>query len=193
MELSVSSLLPRFLAERTVATPTEVARIVAAFRPRRVRRREVLLAPGQICSHYYFVERGALRIFNLNAKGEENTRYFAFAGSFGTALPSLIEQVPATEYVEAIEESDLLVIDRNDFYRLVETLPPFAFIYRRILELSFVQAQERIYGFQGLSALEKVQWVQRRLPGLLTRVSNKLAASYLGVTPATLSRLKVRL
>ena len=72
-------------------------------------------------------------------------------------------------------------------------MPQFGFVYRQILELAFIQAQERIYGFQGLEALEKVRWVMTNQPKLLTRISNKMAASYLGLTPQTLSRIKSKL
>jgi CRP-like cAMP-binding protein len=95
--------------------------------------------------------------------------------------------------VQTIEKSELLAISRDSFFHLVNTIPQFASIYRQILEVSFISAQKRIYGFQGLDALEKVKWVMNYNPKLLTRVSNKMAASFLGLTPATLSRLKSKL
>jgi CRP-like cAMP-binding protein len=153
----------------------------------------MLLLQGEVCKHYYFVNKGCLRLFTVNKEGVEGTRYFAFEGAFGTALPSLIEQTPAFEYVQTIEKSELLAISRDSFFHLVDTVPQFAFIYRKILEASFITAQKRIYGFQGLDGLEKVKWVMEYNPKLLTRVSNKLAASFLGLTPSTLSRLKSQL
>jgi len=153
----------------------------------------MLLLQGEICKHYYFVNKGCLRLFAINKEGVEGTRYFAFEGAFGTALPSLIEQTPAFEFVQTIEKSELLAISRESFFHLVDTVPQFAFVYRKILEASFISAQKRIYGFQGLDGLEKVKWVMQYNPKLLTRVSNKLAASFLGLTPSTLSRLKSQL
>ena len=157
------------------------------------KRNEMLLMQGEVCRHYYFVNKGCLRLFTINKDGVEGTRYFAFEGAFGTALPSLIEQTPAFEFVQTIERSELLSISRDSFFHLVNTVPQFAFVYRQILEVSFISAQKRIYGFQGLDALEKVKWVMNYDPKLLTRVSNKMAASFLGLTPATLSRLKSKL
>lgn len=163
------------------------------FKPLSTKRNEMLLLQGQTCKHYYFVNKGCLRLFTTNNEGVECTRYFAFEGAFGTALPSLIEQTPAFEFVQTIEKSELLYISRLHFFQLVNTVPQFAFIYRQILEFSFITAQKRIYGFQGLDALQKVRWVMQYNPQLLTRVSNKMAASYLGLSPATLSRLKSKL
>jgi len=71
-----------------------------------------------------------------------------------------------------------LVISRTDFYHLVATLPEFAVRYREILELGFITAQKRIYGFQGFDALEKVKWIITNQKHFLLRVSNKMAASY---------------
>mgnify|MGYP005751884017 CR=1 FL=1 len=65
------------------------------------------------------------------------TRFFAFEGGFGTALPSFIEQTSACEYMQTVERSELLRISRDNFYHLVDTVPQFAFIYRQILELGF--------------------------------------------------------
>jgi len=95
--------------------------------------------------------------------------------------------------VQTIENSELLQISRESFFHLVDTVPQFAKVYRQILEWGFITAQKRIYGFQGFDAMQKLQWVMQYQPDFLNRVSNKMAASYLGLTPATLSRLKSKL
>ncbi|WP_299519576.1 hypothetical protein [uncultured Flavobacterium sp.] len=108
-------------------------------------------------------------------------------------MPSFIDQHPTEEFLQTIEKSELLSITRTDFYKLVNEFPQFAKIYTEILELGFIVAQKRIYGFQGFDAKEKVQWVIKNQPQLLVRVSNKMAASYLGISPSTLSRIKSKL
>ena len=72
-------------------------------------------------------------------------------------------------------------------------MPQFAKIYTEILENGFIMAQKRIYGFQGFDATEKVKWIIKHQPELLLNVSNKMVASYLGISPSTLSRIKSRL
>jgi CRP-like cAMP-binding protein len=186
-------LLHQYFKNRSAIKDATLEYIGNHFKKKETKRNELLLSPGQICRHYYFVNKGCLRLFTVNTLGVEGTRYFAFEGAFGTALPSLIEQQPAFEFIQTIEKSELLAISREDFYHLVDTVPEMAFIYRQILETAFISAQKRIYGFQGLDALGKVQWVMNYNPALLTRVSNKMAASFLGLTPATLSRLKSKL
>jgi CRP-like cAMP-binding protein len=185
--------LRQYFKNRTIIDEPTLEYICSHFTSVKTKRNEMLLREGDICKDYYFINQGCLRLFTYNNEGIETTRYFAFEGAFGTALPSLIDQIPAFEYVQTIENSELLKISRESFFHLVDTVPQFATIYRQILERGFITAQKRIYGFQGFDALEKVKWVIQYQPDFLVRVSNKMAASYLGLTPSTLSRIKSKL
>ena len=185
--------LRQYLTNRTIIDEPTLEHIFSHFNFLKTKRNQILLREGDICKDYYFVNKGCLRLFTYNSEGIETTRYFAFEGAFGTALPSLIDQTPAFEFVQTIENSELLKISRESFFHLVDTVPQFARVYRQILERGFITAQKRIYGFQGFDAMEKVKWVMKYQPDFLVRVSNKMAASYLGLTPATLSRIKSKL
>ncbi|MDP3679945.1 MAG: Crp/Fnr family transcriptional regulator [Flavobacterium sp.] len=186
-------LLKKYINSRIQINDEEINLICSFFKSVRTKRNEILVRYDEICQQYYFVNKGCIRLFTINKEGSETSRFFAFEGSFGTALPSFINQQPAFEYLQTIEKSELLVISRTDFYHLVATMPEFAMIYREILELGFITAQKRIYGFQGYDALEKVKWIITHQPHFLLRVSNKMAASYLGISPSTLSRIKSKL
>jgi CRP-like cAMP-binding protein len=185
--------LRQYLKNRTIIDEPILNHICSHFSLIKTKRNQILLKEGEICKNYYFVNKGCLRIFTYNSEDIETTRYFAFEGAFGTALPSLIQQTPAFEYIQTIEPSELLKISRDNFFHLVDTIPQFARVYRQILEIGFITAQKRIYGFQGFDAIEKVKWVMNYQPDFLLRVSNKMAASYLGLTPSTLSRVKSKL
>lgn len=185
--------LKSYLSERASFSPSELEEICALFQYETVKRNAILLEFEDISCYYYFINSGSLRLFTINTEGIETSRYFAFENIFCTALPSFIDQKPACEFMQAIEKSELLKISRKDFYKLVNKYPQFDKIYREILELGFITAQQRIYGFQGFNALEKVKWVIKNQPKFLLRVSNKMAASYLGISPATLSRTKAKL
>jgi CRP-like cAMP-binding protein len=185
--------LKRFLESKADFNSLELDEVYAHFRVIKTKRNEILLDYDQVSKHYYFVNKGCVRLFTTTKEGNEITRYFAFEGNFVTALPSFIDQQPAEEFLQTIEKSELLSITRSDFYKLVNKLPQFTKIYTEILELGFIVAQKRIYGFQGYDALQKVKWIIQNQPQLLVRVSNKMAASYLGISPSTLSRIKSRL
>lgn len=186
-------LLEQYIKGITDIGQHDLDLIFSRFSLIRTRRSQILVDYDEVCKRHYFVNRGAVRVYTINVEGAETTRYFAFQGQFGTALPSLIDQLPAYEYLQSIEKSELLTISRADFYDLVDQIPEFALVYRRILENGFILAQKRIYGFQGFSAMEKVNWIKAHQPDFLLLVSNKMAASYLGISPSTLSRIKAKL
>ena len=185
--------LEKYLKTKIEIDDKTLSFICSYFTIKKTKRNEFLLKEKEICKHFYFVNKGCIRLFNINKDGEEGTRYFHFEDSFGTALPSLINQKPSYEFMQTIEPSELLVISREDYFHLVDTVPQFAFIYREILESAYLKSQERIYCFQSLEAAEKVRWVLTNQSKWLTRLSNKMVASYLGLTPQTLSRLKSKL
>lgn len=163
------------------------------FKPKTVKKNEFILKEGEVCQHNIFVNKGCLKFYLINDEGKELIRYFAFEGKFGTALSSLIDQKPSFESIQAIEDTELLMISRQDFFHLVDTVPQINFIYRDILEMAYITSQERIYGLQGQRALKQLKWLLSYQPKILSRLSNKVIASYLGVTPYTLSRLKSEL
>lgn len=185
--------LEQYIKARTEIDDETLSYISSYFKFIKTTRNKFLLKEGEICKHYYFVNKGCIRLFSINKDGEEKTRYFHFEDAFGTALQSLINQKPAFEFMQTIEPSELLVINRDDYFHLVETVPQFGFVYRQILELAYIKSQERIYCFQSLEAIDKVRWALTNQSKWLTRLSNKMVASYLGITPQTLSRLKSKI
>jgi CRP-like cAMP-binding protein len=187
------SILEDFVKSKGEIDAKPLAEICSYFKCIKTKRNEILLNYHQVSKHYYFINKGCIRLFTTDKYGNENSRYFAFEENFATALPSFINQQPAEEYLQTIEKSELLRISRTDFYYLTNKIPQFARIYTEILELGFIMAQKRIYGFQGDDALTKLKWVMKYQPQLLLRVPNKMVASYLGLSPSTLSRMKSKL
>jgi CRP-like cAMP-binding protein len=183
-------LLEKVLKRKTNVDDITLKKIISYFKIIHTNRNQILLSSYEICENYYFINKGAIRLFTISKEGNENSRYFAFEEDFVTALPSFIDQKPAEEYLQTIQNSELLYISREDFYHLVNTLPQFAKLYTEILENGFIMAQKRIYGFQGFDAEEKVKWIIKHQPKLLLNVSNKMVASYLGISASTLSRIK---
>ena len=186
-------LLFQYFQEKTGIDQETFTSCAKFFKRREARKNEILLSAGEICKFNLFVNKGCVRLYTLNEEGLELTRYFAFEGKFGTALTSLIEQKPSFEYIQSLEKSELLVISREDFFFLVESVPQVNLIYRDILEMAYTTSQKRIYGLQGQSAIERLKWLLDYQPKILSRLSSKVIASYVGVTPYTLSRLKAEL
>lgn len=157
------------------------------------KRREFILQEGEVCHANYFIVQGSFRMYQINEMGQEMIRYFALENKFGTNLTSLIEGSPSVEYIQAIEPTAYFKISRSDFFHLVETSPHVNKAYRNILENAYITSQKRIYKLQGMSALDRLKWLIEHYPGILTRIPSKMIASYLGITPFTMSRLKSEL
>lgn len=167
--------------------------IAGYFKEQKVKQNEYILSEGEVCRFNIFVCQGCIRFYTRSGEGDEHTRYFAFEGSFGTALTSFITQEPSEEYIQSVEKSVILKVSRRDFYEMVGKMPEMAHVYRHILESAYITSQQRIYGLQYLTALERLRWLLEYRPKILSRIPNKLVASYLGITPYTLSRLKSKL
>lgn len=182
-----------YLSQKSFLSEEEIIYIMSHFVEEKAKRNEILINYNAIGNQFYFIVKGAVRIYSINSEGIELSRFFAFENTFCTALPSFIDQKPTYEYLQAIEPCRLLVISRKDFYKLVDKYHEFERIYRKVLEFSLINNQQRIYSYQGFTALERVQLLIKMQPNFLLRVSNKLAASYLGMSPATLSRTKQKL
>jgi CRP-like cAMP-binding protein len=185
--------LYEYLSKRTSVSEDDFMKYCHFFEVKKLKRGEFLNHQGETCTHNYFVNKGCLRLFSYNEEGREMTRYFAFEQKFGTSLASLINREPSNEFIQAVEKSEVLQISRESFYHLVETVPEINLIYRDILEMAYTTTMKRIYNFQGKSALERLQWLMAYQPKILARLPNKMIASYLGITPYTLSRLKSEL
>ncbi|MDA3882494.1 MAG: Crp/Fnr family transcriptional regulator [Bacteroidales bacterium] len=156
----------------------------------KVSKNKILVELGSVCNEFYFVKRGALRVYFISEKGQEKTNHIAFENTIISAMSSFISQKPSFEVVEALEETELLVIPRTQFYRLVESSPKWERVYRIVLETAYITKIKRIENRVTLSAKERLDIVLQDNPNILNRVSNQILASYLDVTQETLSRLK---
>jgi CRP-like cAMP-binding protein len=185
--------LREYFKRLTNVEETALDEIGAYFEPHSFKKNEYVLREGEVCKYNYFVVSGCMRLFTLNKDGVENTRYFAFEGKFGTCFTSLITGEPSFEYIQSLEETTVLRIKKEFFYYLVGTEPAVNKVYRNILESAYITTQKRIYDLQGSDSLQRVKWLMENQPDILNRLPNKVVASYLGITPYTLSRLKSKL
>lgn len=185
--------LKKYLQENTDLTEDDIEQLAALFKFKKVPRHEILEREGERCTHLYFVSKGCLRLYEIDKKGNEITGKFALENSIITAITSFITQKKSRDFVAAHEPSEILVISRADFYKAVETYPGFATFYHKFMEFAFIHSQMRVYIFLGMEGIDRLKWVMEHEPDLLTRISSKSVASYLGMTNSTLSRLKAKL
>ncbi|MBS0030563.1 Crp/Fnr family transcriptional regulator [Chitinophaga sp. 22321] len=171
----------------------EIRDILKSFKPIKTKRNQVLEKEGEICKHFYFINKGCLRLYEIDKKGNEITGYFALEDSFITTLTSFITQKPSRDFLTSYEPAELEVISRQDFFNLTEKYKDLKMYYNKVIEFALIHSQMRIYGFLGMEGIDKLKWVMEHEPKLLTRISSKAVASYLGMTNSTLSKLKAKL
>ncbi len=188
-----TSSLETSLAQKTGLNLEDIQEIAAHFKLQQTKRGQRLETEGQVCRHFYFIEKGCLRLYEIDNKGNEITAFFALEDGLITALPSFITQKPSKDFLVSLEPCTLRVIHRDAFFALTEQFPAFRTLYNEFVEFAFIHSQMRIYSFLGMEGIEKLRWVMEHEPKLLSRVSSKAVASYLGMTNSTLSKLRAKL
>ena len=167
--------------------------VLNSFKPMEVERNKFLVRQGEVCKHVYFIARGCLQVFVYDHEMNETTRDIVTEGTWCSELLSFGTGNPATENIKAVEPCELLAIDRSGFQKMIETVPQFDKVYKQLLETSYANSVYRINTFVALSALDRIKWLMEFRPKLMTRVSSKLIASYLGINKDVYSRLKAKL
>lgn len=185
--------LASYIKQDIDVTDEELNRILSCFRPLKIKKQEVLLNRGQVNRQINFVTKGCLRIFFIDEKGEEATRYLAFENHSATALVSFISGEPSMEYVQALEDSEVLCIEKPDFERLLESVRSWEKFYRHYLESAYTTNTNRLMSFITMDAQERYRLLLEKNPEVVLRLSNKIVANYLNISQETLSRLKSRL
>jgi CRP/FNR family transcriptional regulator len=170
--------------------PSDEAQFIKIVRKTRLKKRQFLVQPGFVCQSQSYVLQGALRSYFVNTDGQEHTLQFAVEDWFISDFNSYINQSPASIYVEALEDSVVLQIDYTNVEHLCAANPKFERFFRVVAQKSFAFSQKRILSNLGLSAEERYLEFADMYPKIVQRVPQYALASYLGMTPEFLSKLK---
>ncbi|MEX2641086.1 MAG: Crp/Fnr family transcriptional regulator [Balneolales bacterium] len=163
------------------------------FRPKRMLKRQFLLQEGDVCHRLTFAEKGALFSYSVDPKGGQHVIQFAFEGWWIADLQSFFTNTPSSFNIEVLEDSDLLIIDRKNHDMLLNEIPAYERYQRIILQNAYVALQQRVENSLGLTAEEKYARLIRKNPEFMNWVPQHLVASYLGISPETLSRVRGQL
>jgi CRP/FNR family transcriptional regulator, anaerobic regulatory protein len=158
-----------------------------------VKAKSVLLYAGEVCKETYFVNSGLLRSFNVNDNIVEHILHFACEGWWMGDLYSLITQKPGNLFIEALEDSELVILSKEKQEELYLEIPKLERFFRILTENSLVAHQERLMDNLSLSAEERFEKFCQKYPSLIQRVPQRQIASYIGVTPEFLSKLKKKI
>lgn len=166
----------------------EVARTF--FTPKKLRRGQFLLHAGESFKSIAFVETGCLRQYYIDAKGEEHVVQFAIEDWWISDMYSTLTGTPATYNIDALEISEVLLFERSRLEEVCQRIPQFERFFRLLLEGAFIAKERRIAASIGLSAEEQYLNMLDMYPKIVQRVAQNQIASYLGITPQSLSRIR---
>lgn len=162
--------------------------ILSNFKELKFSKDRFALKQGQIVINYYFIKSGGLRIY-FDHNDKQVTSWIALENEFFTDLASLKNHSPSKFNFQAIEETVLLTIKADKMEQLYKQFPIWQQFGRQIWETNFLKLVEGVIGFQTFTAEERYLSTMQESE-LLQRVPLKHLASYLGVTPSSLSRLR---
>lgn len=178
-----------FTQQWVTFSPSEVCEIARCFQPMILRKGRFFVRKGEACQQAAFIVKGVMRIFYRH-KNSETTRYLGSESSFITSLGSFVSGSACQENIEALEDCELLVIQRHDMRRLCQQIHAFETLYSRVVEYMFMCTEKRIMDFITQTAEERYFTLLEQRSGLVQRVPQKYIASYIGITPQSLSRLQ---
>ena len=171
-------------------TGEEQGLFVSLLRPITLKRKRLLLQSGDICKHSAFINDGCMRGFTVDGNGLEHVLSFAPAGWWMADMYSLLSQKPGTLNIEALEDTELLLLAKTDQEALYRQVPAFERFFRIITENSLVAYQQRLMDNLSLPAEDRYHNFCKRYPTLIYSVPKKHIATYIGITPEFLSRMQ---
>jgi CRP-like cAMP-binding protein len=160
---------------------------------RKIRRRQYILQAGDVCRHYTFVDKGCLRLYSVDENGTEHILQFAPEDYWVADIGSFHEEAPTSLYIEALEPTEVLQITKLDLISTYIHYPAFDRVFRVMVERAFVGLQRRVLQNIGSTAEERYLIFAKNYPQLVNRLPQTQIASYIGITPEFLSKIRKKL
>jgi CRP-like cAMP-binding protein len=176
--------------KRVSLDPAEVDKLLASFHLRKVKRKEFLMQPGPAAKWRCYVLNGVFRSYVINEEGEDHTIQIAPEDWWVTDYDSYLSQIPATMFIVAVEDSEVMQIDFETEKILKASHHKFETFFRMMAERTVAFGQKRVIISLSKTAEERYNYFTEIYPQLADRVPQYALASYLGMTPEFLSRIR---
>jgi CRP-like cAMP-binding protein len=186
-------LILKNIARFIQLTAEEQDRFTSVLKPRTLRKRQYLVQAGYVFPYECFVNKGVLRTYHVDNNGQEHNVMFAVEDWWTGDMYSFLSGQPALYNVEALEDAELLFIEKNQLEKLYIEVPKFDRFFRILLQNAYISMQRRLSDNMSLTAEERYLNFINKYPQLEQRLSLKQIASYLGITPESLSRIRRQL
>lgn len=174
-------------------SPTEKAHFSSLLTLKKLKKKQFLLQEGEICRHSAFVNSGCLRGYTVDTNGFEHILQFAPADWWIADMYSLLSAQPGNLNIDAMEDSEVLLLAKKDQEQLYQNIPKFERFFRIITENSLVTNRQRLLDGLSLTAQQRYETFCTRYPTLINQLPQKQIAAYIGVTPEFLSKIRADL
>ena len=188
----MKEILKAYFSNNFQASTIEIEQLVSVFTEKIAQKNEILISKGEPCWYTYFVCKGSVRAYFIDDNGQEATRYIAFENQFITTVHSFISQTPTNEFLEGTEQSVLIQISYGDFKKITEETALGRVLYQKQLEAAYIINHWRLESFLKMPAKQRYDFLLQTNPAIVQRLSNKIVASYLGITQESFSRIKAK-
>jgi CRP-like cAMP-binding protein len=168
----------------------EKSHFLAQLQHQQLQKKEFLLRENDVCKNSAFVVSGCLRAYHLDGNGFEHVLQFAPEGWWVADMYSLLSGKPGHLNIEALEDSEILLLSKSAQEKLYTDIPKFERFFRIITENSLVSNRQRVMDNLSLNARERYAGFCQKYPSLIERLPQKQIAAYIGVTPEFLSALR---
>lgn len=160
---------------------------------RKVKKKTFLLQPGEVCTFEAYINKGCIRNYYIDEHGSEVILQFAVEDWWVSDIGSFHEQKPSAMYIETLEECELLVLTVETKEELLRRVPKFERLFRIMVQRNLTTLQNRLMSTIALNAEEKYLDFTRRYPTIAQRVPQHHIASFLGISPEFLSKVRGRI
>ncbi|MEE9364149.1 MAG: Crp/Fnr family transcriptional regulator [Cellulophaga sp.] len=170
----------------------EVALFQSYLMPKTLKKREFLLKEGKICKSRYYITKGCIRLYYIDTKGNEQIIHFGIDNWWITDYESLVNETASEVYIQAIEKTELLELPEKSFDELCHKLPQIERLFRKIMEKTYIAIQKRVGYLYSLTGEELFNTFISANPEFAQRVPQYMIASYLGMSPEFVSKIKAK-
>src|SRR5688572_13024102 len=180
--------------EEKITLTREQKEIVRKYlTPKKLRKKQYLIQAGDVAKYIAFVETGLLRSYTVDDKGNEHILQFAMEGWTISDLDSFLNLTPATYNIDALEDCELTLISRSSHDAILKEVPGYDAYIRMQITGAYIAMQKRITSLISLSVEERYLNFVKLFPEVIQRVPQHMIASFMGLTPETLSRIRGKL
>lgn len=183
-------MIKEFLKSFQILTLPEIENFENVLVKRTLKKGDFFINEGKLSKEVAFIDSGILRSFFTPESGEEITYCITFPGTLMAAYSAFITGLPTVENIQAVADSELLIIQKKEVDNLLETSPNWIRFFKIIAEQQYLELEKRLFLFQKEKAKKRYADLLENQPGYIQQIPLQYLASYLGITPRHLSRLR---